>query len=72
MQARANIAVPSIVNRMAHPLGCKHSITSRAPSVKASGEHVTVQKVVKLGKIERNEPLRTDVRQESRCRNSTS
>src|SRR5258706_12362170 len=39
---------------MEHPPGCKHSITSRAPSVKASGEHVSVQKVVKLGKIERS------------------
>ncbi len=57
MLTRVNIGVPSIVNGMAHPLGCKHSITSRAPSVKASGEKVTVQKVIKLGKIERNEPV---------------
>ena len=44
---------------------------TRAP-VKESGEKVTVQKVVKLGKIERNEPMRTDVRQESRRRNKSS
>ena len=72
MLTRVNIAVPSIGNGIVYPLGCKHSITSRAPSVKASGEKVTVQKVGKLGKIERNQPMRTDVRQESHRRNLSS
>jgi hypothetical protein len=63
MRTRVNIAVPSIVNCIMHPAGREHSITRRVPPVKASGENVTVQKVVKLGKIERNEPRRTDMRQ---------